>query len=210
MAVRIAKEAACDKTYVAGSVEILGRVIEPYGELPRDAAFQIFKEQIKILLGAGVDAILIETMILLDEALIALEAAKNCGSKITCVSMKFEDGEHGVFTSYGESPRVCADKLKEVGAEIIGSNCGHGFQSRIKFGRKLRETLDIPILIQPNAGLPKVENGKLIYEESIERFEVLVEDLLEVGINYIGGCCGTTPEYIEAANKVLKRVNNKN
>ena len=206
-AVRIAKDAADEKIYIAGSVGPLGKIIEPYGELPKVEALKIFSDQIEILLDEGVDLILIETMISLDEALIALEAAKSRGSQVTGVTMTFDEAEQGIFTSYGETPAQCAEKLKEAGADFIGANCGHGFESMIKFGKEMRQATKLPILIQPNAGLPKVENRKLIYEESIENYQKLVEDLFEADINFIGGCCGTTPEYIEAASQVLKSRN---
>lgn len=198
-AVKIAKAAAGGKAFVAGSVGPLGVLIEPYGDLPAEAAKNIFAEQIKFLLEAGADLILIETMISLDEALLALEAAKEAGSKITGVTLTFENGAQGVRTPYGETPAQSAKTLAEHGADFVGSNCGHGAGDILLVAREMKSATDVPLLIQPNAGLPRFEAGKIIYDESPENFGLFAKSAIELGAEMIGGCCGTTFEHIRTA-----------
>lgn len=204
-AVRIAKEAAKGKAYVAGSVGPLGVLIEPYGELSSQEAFNTYKEQIEILLEAGVDLILIETMISLDEALIALKAAKEAGSKITGVTLTFDSGALGLRTSFGESPSDAILKLKESGADFVGSNCGHGLTDILLAAEEMKKVSDLPILIQPNAGLPEFIDGNIVYNESPEMFMKFTQRAISLGVNFIGGCCGTTDLHIKAANSVLRK-----
>lgn len=203
-AVRIAKEIAKDKAFVAGSVGPTGLILEPYGETPKEEVFEIFCEQINILIDKGVDLILIETMISLDEALIALGAAKKMGSTPTGVTMTFDQGPQGITTSFGDKLSDVCFKLKESGADFIGSNCGHGFDNMKIIAKEMREITDLPILIQPNAGLPIYENGKVVYKEGPEKFGLFTEELLKIGIDFIGGCCGTTYQHINAASKKVK------
>ncbi len=203
-AVKIAKEIAKGKVLVAGSVGPTGTLIEPYGDTPREKVRDYFAEQIDILISAGVDLILIETMISLDEALAALEAAKSAGSKTTGVTMTFDVSQQGIFTSFGNSPEEVCNALEENGADFIGSNCGEGFDAMLKVARAIRLQTELPVLIQPNAGLPVVKNGKLIYEETPEQFASFVKTILELGIEFIGGCCGTTYKHIEKASELIK------
>jgi 5-methyltetrahydrofolate--homocysteine methyltransferase len=207
-AAKIAKKVALNKAFVAGSVGPTGLLIEPYGDTPREKVLDYFTEQIEALLDGGVDLILIETMISLDEALIALEAANKMGSKLTGITMTFEKGQQGIRTSFGESPVDACKKLEENGAHFIGSNCGHGFNDMIMVAKELRSTTDLPILIQPNAGIPVVSDGKIIYEESPEMFAQFVEQIIDVGIEFIGGCCGTTVEHIRKAAQMIKSKTN--
>ncbi len=203
-AVKIAKKAAGTSVYVAGSVGPSGLLIKPYGDTPKEKVKEHFKEQIDALIEGGVDFILIETMISLDEALIALEAANEAGSETTGVTMTFDHGEQGIRTSFGESPKDAAEKLKENGVKFVGSNCGHGFNDMLLVAKELKAATDLPLLIQPNAGLPTYEDGKVVYKESPELYKKFVEDLLQIGIEFIGGCCGTTYEHIKLGADVIK------
>jgi 5-methyltetrahydrofolate--homocysteine methyltransferase len=203
-AARIAKDIAQDKVYIAGSVGPSGLILEPYGEASIEKVFDIFSEQITILIKSGVDLLLIETMISLDEALVALDAAKKMGSKLTGVTMTFDQGPQGITTSFGDKLSDVCFKLKESGADFIGSNCGHGFDNMKIIAKEMREITDMPILIQPNAGLPIYDNGKVKYKETPEVFGLFTEDLIKIGIDFIGGCCGTTYQHIKAASEKLK------
>ncbi len=204
IAVKTAKAAANSDAYIAGSVGPSGFLIEPYGETPRSLVYENFAEQIQLLIDNGADLILIETMISLDEALIALEAAKKTGSRCTGVTLTFEKGLQGFRTSFGESPEEAAAKLYEYGADFIGSNCGHGLEDMKSVAEELRKVSNLPLLIQPNAGLPKVSDGKIEYDETPDMYAELVESLIELGIEFIGGCCGTTYEHIHEGSKVIK------
>jgi 5-methyltetrahydrofolate--homocysteine methyltransferase len=202
-AVKVAREAAGKTAFVAGSVGPLGAVIEPIGDLSREEAENIYYEQIKKLNDNGVDFILIETMISLDEALIALSAARKANSNVAGVTLTFENGVQGLRTPYGESPLQAAKALEENGADFIGANCGHGAADILSVGREMKLVSKLPILLQPNAGLPRVENSKIIYDESPENFGRFVKSALDVGIEMLGGCCGTTHEHIRQARLFL-------
>jgi 5-methyltetrahydrofolate--homocysteine methyltransferase len=204
-AVKAVREVAENKALVAGSVGPLGAILEPIGDLPIDDAKNIFYEQIKILNENGVDLILIETMISLEEALIALSAAKDANSKIVGVTLTFENGTQGLRTPYGESPSQAAKILDANGADFIGSNCGYGSADILLVGKELKLATKLPILLQPNAGIPRIENTKIIYDESPESFGRFVQSALDLGIEMIGGCCGTTNEHIREAMKIIMR-----
>ena len=207
VAVETAKESAKDSAYVAGSVGPLGKILEPFGELKQTEAKEIFSEQISALVEYKVDLILIETMISLDEALIALNAAKSVGAQVVGVTMTFDVSENGIFTSFGETPADVVKRLCEKNVDFLGANCGHGFDGMEKIAKELRRLTDLPLLIQPNAGLPKIVDGKLIYDESVNNYEKFIEEMLNTEINFIGGCCGTTYQFIQSARKVLDTKN---
>lgn len=202
-AVHAAQKAAGNSVYVAGSVGPSGLLIEPIGDTPRGKVKNYFREQIDALLEGEVDIILIETMISLDEAVIALNAAYESGSSMTGVTMTFDIGQQGIRTSFGESPSDAAKRLLDNGANFIGSNCGHGFDDMLLVAKDLRKAADVPLLIQPNAGIPTYDNGKVKYNESPELFKKFIKDLLQIGIEFMGGCCGTTYEHIKLGAEVI-------
>lgn len=188
---------------IAGSVGPLGELMEPYGDLTEKEAEEVFLEQMMILKDSGVDFILIETMISLREALIALRSAKKL-DLIVGVTMSFEWGALGGRTPFGDEVETSIRKLEENGADFVGSNCGKGIEDMKKIVPIVRKSTDFPVLIQPNAGIPKILDGRLTYSESPSDFAVFVEEMLDLGINFIGGCCGTSPEFIKEAYKVFK------
>ncbi len=202
-AAEIALSTVNDKVLVAGSIGPLGKLIEPYGEISVDYAREVFNEQIQSLVQSGVDFILIETMISLNEALIALEAAKHSDAKIVGVTMTFDQTPSGPRTSFGESPKNCTQILIDHGADIIGSNCGSGFDVMREVANEMIAVSNVSVLIQPNAGIPAIVEGKIRYPETPERFAKFVKDITALGINLVGGCCGTTPEHIRSAKQVL-------
>ncbi|MFN3698630.1 MAG: homocysteine S-methyltransferase family protein [Dictyoglomus sp.] len=203
--VEIALKASRGKVLVAGSVGPLGELIEPLGNLTEEEAEKIFSEQIELLVNSGVDFILIETMISLNEALIALRSAKKFHILVG-VTMSFEWTERGGRTPFGYEVESSIKKLEKAGADFVGANCGKGFEDMLKIAALGKKSTNLPVLIQPNAGLPKWENGQLIYPENPENFKKFVEEMIKLNINYIGGCCGTTPKHIE----VFKEFNIKN
>lgn len=208
-AATVAKNAAGNSVYVAGSVGPSGLLIEPFGNTPRVKVKNYFREQIDALLEGGVDIILIETMISLDEALIALEAANEAGSTMTGVTLTFDIGEQGIRTSFGDAPLDAAVILKEKGANFIGSNCGHGFNDMLSVAKELKSVSDLSLLIQPNAGLPTYEDGKIEYNESPELYKQFVLDLTKLDVELIGGCCGTTYEHIKLGAEVVNSKGKK-
>lgn len=203
MAAEAALEAAEGKAFVAGSVGPLGALVEPYGEVSRQEAKDIFGEQVSILREAGIGLILIETMISLEEALLALEAAREAGAAFVGVTMTFEPTPNGPRTAFGEAPAQVARTLLENGANIVGSNCGSDLDTMRAVAKEFLAATDRSILIQPNAGIPSIENGVSVYPEDPQSFGRFLHELTSTGIRLIGGCCGTTPQHIASAKTRL-------
>lgn len=196
--VTLARRAAGEGRYVALDVGPLGALLEPFGELSFDEAYANFSEIIEA--GAGADLILIETMSDLLEAKVALLAAKEHSSLPVFVTMTFgADGR----TFLGVDPASAAVTLTSLGADVVGLNCSMGPQElRPVLGELLRAT-HLPVMIQPNAGLPRLENGETVYDVGPEAFAACAAAFLDDGAAILGGCCGTTPEHIRALRQVV-------
>jgi 5-methyltetrahydrofolate--homocysteine methyltransferase len=201
----IALESARGKILVAGSVGPLGVLIEPYGDLEEAEALDVYGEQVSLLLGAGIEFILVETMISLREAVLALQAASQAGARSVGVTLTFDLTPDGPRTPFGESPAQCVEALEKEGALLIGSNCGRGFDVMRSVAREFKAKSKAPVLIQPNAGLPETSAEGLVYPEGPLQFAKFVRELSTLGIECIGGCCGTTPAHIASASEVLFR-----
>ena len=207
-AAQISRKAAGPMKYVLGSIGPTG-IILMMGEITSEELYEIFREQATALEKGGVDAIIIETMSDLEEAVIAVKAAKeNTRCEVIC-TMTFEKTLNGEYkTMMGVSPSEIPLKLKAAGADIIGSICGNGTKAMIEITRELRTvTTDIPIIIHGNAGIPKYLKGQTVFQETPEETASFVPDLIKAGANIIGGCCGTTPEHIR---KIAEKVRNQN
>ncbi|HZW39061.1 MAG TPA: homocysteine S-methyltransferase family protein [Ignavibacteriaceae bacterium] len=202
-AAKIAKELKRENTFVAGSMGPLGVVIEPFGDIAKDEAKEIFKVQADALIKGGIDFILVETMIFLEEAITALKAAKEAGAKTVGVSLTFEVNGDEIRTPFGDSLIDCIEKLQDEGASFIGSNCGNGFDQMETIAATLKENSHIPILVQPNAGLPHLTDGIMVYDEKPEAFAEFALFAKSLGVEFIGGCCGTNKDHINAAAKLL-------
>jgi 5-methyltetrahydrofolate--homocysteine methyltransferase len=176
------------------------------GEVTKDELYEGFSEQVQALDEGGADAIVIETMSDLEEASIALEAARvNCQLELIC-TMTFEKTVDGEFkTMMGISPADMVEVMKNAGADIIGANCGNGISDMIEIVKEIR-TIDpvIPILIHANAGIPIYQNGETVFPETPQEMGGLIKDLEHAGANIIGGCCGTTPDHIREISRQLK------
>ena len=202
-AVKAAKAAAGNTVKIAGSVGSTGKFIEPIGELSFDEAYDVFFEQISALSTAGVDMILIETIIDIQEMRAALLAAKAATDKPVICQLSFsEDGR----TVTGTDPQTAAITLEAMGADIIGVNCSLGPAQLLPILKILAENCDCPISIQPNAGMPHLVNGKTVFPMSAEEFGVWIPKLVEAGATYIGGCCGTTPKHIDAIKQAVQNL----
>jgi 5-methyltetrahydrofolate--homocysteine methyltransferase len=205
-AAAISREAAGQDRFVLGSMGPTG-VILMMGEVPEETLYKGFSLQAKALKNGGVDALCIETMSALDEACIAIRAAKqSTGLEIAC-TFTFEETVSGEFkTLMGVSPAEMATALTSAGASIIGANCGNGFDRMIDIVKEIRKVAPLtPVLVHANAGKPEVKDGKTVFPESPEMMASRVGELIRAGANIIGGCCGTTPEHIRAlANEIKK------
>lgn len=204
-AAAISREAAGEKHFVLGSIGPTG-VILMMGDVPEQKLYEGFCIQATGLLKGGVDAICVETMSALDEACLAVKAARTVtGLEVVC-TFTFERTQSGQYrTMMGVSPTDMVNAVKAAGASIIGANCGNGFDQMIDIVKEIREAdANIPVLVHANAGKPVVLEGKTVFPETPETMAGKVLDLVNSGANIIGGCCGTTPAHINALVNVLK------
>ena len=200
-AVKAAKRAAEGRAKVAGDMGPTGKFIEPLGDLGFETAFNAYLEQAKALADAGADYIIIETFIDLQEMRAALLAAKEATNiPVICQMSYSEDGR----TVTGTDPETAATVLDALGADVIGVNCSLGPEELVPVVKKLAESTEKPIIVQPNAGLPKFIEGKTVFPMTPEDFAYWTPKLIEAGASFVGGCCGTTPDHIRAVAQAAK------
>jgi len=206
-AAEISRKAAGPDRFVLGSIGPTGKLLM-MEEVIEDDLYNAFKEQSMALEAGGADAIVIETMTDLDEARIAVKAAKeNTSCEIIC-TMTFDKIISGEYrTMMGISPTEMTEALVRAGAEVIGANCGNGIADMIGIVKEIRQTnATIPILIHANAGMPHYHDGKTTFPESPDDMAARVKEIVEAGANIIGGCCGTTPDHICGIHHVVKSL----
>jgi len=197
---QLAKDVADGSQYVLGSMGPTGEFMAPLG-LATEAEFvAAFGAQARALEEGGADAVIVETMTALEEAAAAVKAIKAETNLVTIVSFTFDPQVNGGYaTMMGVTPEAFAKAAVEMGADVIGSNCGTGPDDMIKIVAELRAAApDTPICAMPNAGMPVVEDGKTVFKEAPEEMAAKVPLLVEAGANIIGGCCGTSPAHIAA------------
>ena len=199
--VSLSKRAAGEKALVAGDLTMTGAALEPIGPMKLEELIDIYKEQARYLLEAGVDLFVVETMMSLAETRAAVIAIKEVCDLPVIASMTFqEDGR----TLYGTDPITAVVVLQSVGADVIGVNCSTGPDEMIPIVRQMKEYAEIPILAKPNAGLPVLVQGETIYPMSPEEFASYGPAFVEAGAGMLGGCCGTTPEHIRCLTESVK------
>ncbi|ACL76209.1 homocysteine S-methyltransferase family protein [Ruminiclostridium cellulolyticum] len=197
--VSLAKEVMGDKGYVAASIGPLGKLLEPFGELTFEQAYNTFKEQVVAVTAGGADIISFETFTDVSEMRIALLASKeNCNLPVIC-SISYEQNGR---TLMGSDPAVCACILHSLGADMIGTNCSFGPEYMIKVAESYGKT-GLKFSIKPNAGIPKTVDGNLVYDETPEKFAEYAQEFIKYGARLVGGCCGTRPEFIAEISKAV-------
>lgn len=186
--------------FVLGDIGPFGGLLEPYGEVTVEAVRQAFGEQARALVAAGADALIIETQTSLEELGIGLAAARGAGAVCVIASMAFDEMRDSdeVRTMMGVSPEVAATFMLENGADVLALNCGTGIDmvKAAETARRYRGVSDLPIMAQPNAGQPVLEDMRVVYKQSPEEMAAGLVDLLAAGAGIVGGCCGSTPEHI--------------
>lgn len=199
-AVSLAREAAGGRSYVAGAMGPLGIRIEPYGPTSVEEARAIFKEQAKALIDAGVDLIVLETFSDVAEIHEALLAVRSVAELPVVAQMTIQgDGN----TTYGTSPEIFTGRLDQWGADVIGLNCSVGPHTMLEAIERMRGVTTRKLSAQPNGGLPRQVDGRLFYMASPEYMAKYAKRLIQAGVKFIGGCCGTTPQHIkQIANAV--------
>ena len=193
--------------YVLGDIGPFGGLMVPFGEFTEAQVQAAFEEQAGALVDGGADAIIIETQTGLEELGIAINAAKTAGAKCIIGSMAYDVTLDGTTfrTMMGIDPERAAEFMEEHGAHIVALNCGTGMEmerARMAVGR-YKSVTSLPVMVQPNAGKPRLENMKVIYDESPEQMVKGLPALLETGVNIVGACCGSSPDHIRAFRPVM-------
>ncbi len=197
-AARLASRAKKEGQFAAGSMGPAGKLMKPYGPLEASELEEGFFLQASALAEGGVDAILIETMYDLREAICALRGAKRASSSLpVMVTMTFQRTPRGFFTLMGQKVSDCLTQLEAEGADAVGANCTLTSQDMSELAPLLRASTSLPILVQPNAGQPLPgPEGELIYAQTIDEFIAPFAKIIQAGVQAVGGCCGTTPDHI--------------
>ncbi len=202
--VELSRSAAGNRAKVFASIGPTGKMLMA-GDVTEEHLAEVFREQAELLAEAGPDALVLETMSDLTEARIALTVAKATGLPVV-VSMVFDSGKERDRTMMGATPEQVARELTLAGADVIGANCGVGIESYVPVCARLRAATDRPVWIKPNAGLPEMVGGNPIYTTAPEEFARHGPALIKAGASFIGGCCGTTPDFVRALLEALGKT----
>ena len=205
---RIAREAFAGRGgFVLGDIGPFGGLMEPYGEIAVSRVEQAFREQARALVAGGVDAIIIETQTALEELEIAIAAAREAGAPVVIGSLAYDKmaDEDEVRTMMGVSPEMAAEFMAAREVDILALNCGTGVDVAMATDvvRRYRSVSARPIMAQPNAGQPVLENFKVVYHETPEQMARDLPGLVRAGAAIVGGCCGSTPAHIKRFRQVL-------
>ncbi len=187
---------------VFASVGPTGKLLAA-GEVTEDDVLTAYLDQMAGLAEGGVDAVVIETMSDLAEATLALRAAQDAGLPAV-VSMVFDAGRQKDRTMMGVRVEEAATALTDAGASAVGLNCGVGPDTMTPLVRRFREATSLPLWVKPNAGLPQLVDGAAIYTVTPQAFAQSALELVDAGATFIGGCCGSGPEFISSLNEALK------
>jgi 5-methyltetrahydrofolate--homocysteine methyltransferase len=194
-----AKAVARPGQYIAGELGPLGEMFAPMGTMTFDKAREIYTHQAEIIETEGVDVFLIQTVFDIQEALAALEAVQVVSAKPVICSLTFNQMKKGFYTLVGNSVVESMKKLRDCGASVVGANCSMGSDIMIQLAQEIRQSVEIPVIVQPNAGMAQAMNdGTVVYPEAETFFAENIKKMRDLGIEVVGGCCGTTPEFIRA------------
>jgi 5-methyltetrahydrofolate--homocysteine methyltransferase len=196
LAAKAARSVCPPGRFVAGDVGPIGKFLKPMGEYTVEEFQRDFEAQVHGLVDGGVDLISLETMYSLDEALCAVRAARKVSTLPVSVCMTFDKNPRGFFTLMGETVPHCMKVLKDNGADIVGSNCSHGSPVFLELAKLVRDSTDLPVIVQPNRGRPTLEGGTVLYKQTADEFVADMKQIAALGVNVVGGCCGTDPEFI--------------
>ncbi len=202
-AAELARSVCPEDKYVGGSIGPTGDLLEPVGPRSTADAFDFFAEQAEALAAGGVDIIFVETMMAAEEAEIAIKAVKEKTNMPIISTMTFELGKAGLRTMWGVDVATAVQRLTDAGADVIGANCGKGFEEMLAIVEEMRPLTSKPIIAQSNAGIADWVDGQAIYKETPDISRPKAQALLEKGVNIIGGCCGTGPEHIKMMRELI-------
>jgi 5-methyltetrahydrofolate--homocysteine methyltransferase len=207
-AVDAVRRAVGERACVSASCGPSGRILKPFGDTEAGELYESFRTQMQAVIGAGADIVCIETMSDINEARLAIQAARSVSSAIPVMAtMTFEATPRGFFTIMGVSIAAACRELEKAGADLIGSNCGNGSLQMAAIAREFKRFSKLPLVIQSNAGVPELRQGQVHYPETPEYMAETCRELLAAGAVVIGGCCGTTPDHTRAMRRVLDEEN---
>lgn len=193
--VEISRRAAGTRARVFASIGPTGKLLLG-GEVTPEEVTAAFEEQARALAAAGADALVVESMMDVQEALLAVAAAKTTGLPVVA-SMVYDAGANRDRTMMGTTPEQDAEALAAAGADVIGTNCGRGIADFVPICRRMRAATGLPLWMKANAGLPELQDGRTVYRTTAAEFAGHVPALIEAGARFIGGCCGTSPKFIQ-------------
>lgn len=199
----ISREAVGPDILVGGDLAPCGHMMLPYGDVAFEDVVEGFKEQVRGLLEGGVDFFAIETMMDLQEARAALLAVRELCDLPVLATMTFESGMH---TLTGSDPVSALVTLQSLGADAVGTNCSTGPAEMVEVIRAMKPYAQVPLVAKPNAGKPKLVEGKTVFDMDAEAYATFVDALVKAGVNALGGCCGTDPGYIVKLADHIKGV----
>jgi 5-methyltetrahydrofolate--homocysteine methyltransferase len=199
----ISRRAAGDRARVFASIGPSGKMLMA-GDVDPDELLAAFREQAQALAAGGADGLVVETMAELDEARLAIQAAKETGLPVVGC-MVFDSGAALDRTMMGVTPEQAASALTEAGVDVVGANCGQGIAGYVEICRRLHSATDRPVWIKANAGLPEMIDGQVVYKTTAAEFARFGPALVEAGARFVGGCCGTSPDFIRALCQELRR-----
>ena len=197
-AVVLAKRIADDDCFVAGNIGPTGELLAPAGLLTIESAKESFSAQANVLDDGGVDLFLLQTFYDLQELLAAVEGVKSVSDAPIFATMSFQEKKSGFVTIMGNRVEESIKKLLDTGVSVVGANCSISSSAMVRLAKELRRVTSAPVLVQPNAGIPQLEDGVTVYNEGPDIFAQNIKQIRSLGIEVVGGCCGTTPEHIKA------------
>ncbi len=202
--VKLARQAASGGQIVIGDMSSTGKLLKPNGPVTEDQAYETYLEQASILLEGGVDGFIIETMIDLKEAVCAVKACRKVSDLPIITSISFDTAERGGRNIMGDTAEKCARVLAEAGATVVGANCGSIDPYQMAdIVTMMKKATSMPIIVEPNAGRPKVVNGETVFDMTPEDFAAGIQKCIGAGAKLVGGCCGTSPAHIKAVAEIL-------
>ncbi len=200
-AAQIAAEAAGSKALVAGDIGPSGEILEDWGgTVSRQDLIDCFRTQVEGLVEGGAQILALETFMDIEELLCALEAVREVAGDIPVLgSMTFGSTPGGIRTMWGLAPAEVATKLESAGVQAVGANCGMGSDNMLAVVQEMAGATSLPVAAQPNAGAPQIRDGVTVFDETPEQMALFAVRFRDAGVKILGGCCGSTPEYIAAA-----------
>ena len=203
-AVELAQKAVNTQCYVAGNIGPTGEMLSPAGTMGHEDAKECYADQARILAEGGVDLFLIQTFFDLNEALAAIEGVRSVSDLPIFACLTFQETKNGFYTIMGNHVEDSMKKMVLSGANVVGANCSIGSGPMVRLAGDIRESVATPVIVQPNAGKPEVKEGIVSYSENEEDFTANINRIKELGVEVVGGCCGSTPNFIRIMAEQLR------